>query len=198
MNLVSYLGTNTPLTLSNTGNQEVVAMIARDTLEAGVTDEMVLDYLKEETQNPELLMKQILFYDTEAEIMGGFEILREVEDQDLLKHFSTSYVYETTDFPVWEPIEDDPDLESYPQEQIVQYKQMMDEARAVNKAQQEGFLKILTTCLTETDKVELYTCDSTKAKEQEKNRRLEKWATIQQNKRLLDSQEQEFLLIEKD
>lgn len=198
MNLVSYLGTNTPLTLSNTGNQEVVAMIARDTLEAGVTDEMVLDYLKEETQNPELLMKQILFYDTEAEIMGGFEILREVEDQDLLKHFSTSYVYETTDFPVWEPIEDDPDLESYPQEQIVQYKQMMDEARAVNKAQQEGFLKILTTCLTETDKVELYTCDSTKAKEREKNRRLEKWATIQQNKRLLDSQEQEFLLIEKD
>ncbi|ANZ99816.1 hypothetical protein CKN82_07180 [Carnobacterium divergens] len=198
MNLVSYLGTNTPLTLSNTGNQEVVAMIARDTLEAGVTDEMVLDYLKEETQNPELTMKQILFYDTEAEIMGGFEILREVEDQDLLKHFSTSYVYETTDFPVWEPIEDDPDLESYPQEQIVQYKQMMDEARAVNKAQQEGFLKILTTCLTETDKVELYTCDSTKAKEREKNRRLEKWATIQQNKRLLDSQEQEFLLIEKD
>ncbi|TFJ40183.1 hypothetical protein CKN73_07625 [Carnobacterium divergens] len=198
MNLVSYLGTNTPLTLSNTGNQEVVAMIARDTLEAGVTDEMVLDYLKEETQNPELLMKQILFYDTEAEIMGGFEILREVEDQDLLKHFSTSYVYETTDFPVWEPIEDDPDLESYPQEQIVQYKQMMDEARAVNKAQQEGFLKILTTCLTETDKVELYTCDSTKAKEREKNRRLEKLATIQQNKRLLDSQEQEFLLIEKD
>ncbi|MDT1957911.1 hypothetical protein MX629_05685 [Carnobacterium divergens] len=198
MNLVSYLGTNTPLTLSNTGNQEVVAMIARDTLEAGVTDEMVLDYLKEETQNPELLMKQILFYDTEAEIMGGFEILREVEDQDLLKHFSTSYVYETTDFPVWEPIEDDPDLESYPQEQIVQYKQMMDEARAVNKVQQEGFLKILTTCLTETDKVELYTCDSTKAKEREKNRRLEKWATIQQNKRLLDSQEQEFLLIEKD
>ncbi|KRN54186.1 hypothetical protein [Carnobacterium divergens] len=198
MNLVSYLGTNTPLTLSNTGNQEVVAMIARDTLEAGVTDEMVLDYLKEETQNPELLMKQILFYDTEAEIMGGFEILREVEDQDLLKHFSTSYVYETTDFPVWEPIEDDPDLESYPQEQIVQYKQMMDEARAVNKAQQEGFLKILTTCLTETDKVELYTCDLTKAKEREKNRRLEKWATIQQNKRLLDSQEQEFLLIEKD
>lgn len=168
MNLVSYLGTNTPLTLSNTGNQEVVAMIARDTLEAGVTDEMVLDYLKEETQNPELTMKQILFYDTEAEIMGGFEILREVEDQDLLKHFSTSYVYETTDFPVWEPIEDDPDLESYPQEQIVQYKQMMDEARAVNKAQQEGFLKILTTCLTETDKVELYTCDSTKAKEREK------------------------------
>lgn len=74
MNLVSYLGTNTPLTLSNTGNQEVVAMIARDTLEAGVTDEMVLDYLKEETQNPELTMKQILFYDTEAEIMGGFEI----------------------------------------------------------------------------------------------------------------------------
>ncbi|MDT2010663.1 hypothetical protein [Carnobacterium divergens] len=198
MNLVSYLGTNTPLTLSNTGNQEVVAMIARDTLEAGVTDEMVLDYLKEETQNPELTMKQILFYDTEAEIIGGFEILREVEDQDLLKHFSTSYVYETTDFPVWEPIEDDPDLESYPQEQIVQYKQMMDEARAVNKAQQEGFLKILTTCLTETDKVELYTCDSTKAKEREKNRRLEKWATIQQNKRLLDSQEQEFLLIEKD
>ena len=198
MNVVSYLGTNTPLTLSNTGNQEVVAMIARDTLEAGVNDEMVLDYLKEETQNPELTMKQILFYDTEAEIMGGFEILREVEDQDLLKHFSTSYVYETTDFPVWEPIEDDPDLESYPQEQIVQYKQMMDEARAVNKAQQEGFLKILTTCLTETDKVELYTCDSTKAKEREKNRRLEKWATIQQNKRLLDSQEQEFLLIEKD
>ncbi|MCO6017911.1 hypothetical protein CKN86_07735 [Carnobacterium divergens] len=198
MNVVSYLGTNTPLTLSNTGNQEVVAMIARDTLEAGVTDEMVLDYLKEETQNPELTMKQILFYDTEAEIMGGFEILREVEDQDLLKHFSTSYVYETTDFPVWEPIEDDPDLESYPQEQIVQYKQMMDEARAVNKAQQVGFLKILTKCFTETDKVEFYTCDSTKTKEREKNRRLEKWATIQQNKRLLDSQEQEFLLIEKE
>lgn len=198
MNLVSYLGTNTPLTLSNTGNQEVVAMIARDTLEAGITDEMVLDYLKEETQNPELTMKQILFYDTEAEIMGGFEILNEVVDQDVLKHFSTSYVYETTDFPVWEPIEDDPELESYPQEQIIQYKQMMDEARAVNKAQQNGFMKIITNCLTKTDKIELYTCDSSKSKEREKKRRLEKWATIQQNKRLLDSQEQEFLLIEKD
>ncbi|MGX7417747.1 hypothetical protein ACWOFR_02965 [Carnobacterium gallinarum] len=198
MSLYAYIGTEKELTVATPQNEAIVAMIARDTLDKGVTDDMVLSYLQAQLDDETITLDQIAFYDTEKEIVGGFELLNLAESSLIKKHFTTNYVYECSDFPVWEPIENDTESASeYSVQQVEQYEQMMDEARMVNQVQQEGLMAILETCFATTDKVELYACWAGDEEEREANRRIEKWAIVQTNPLLLDLAEKEFLVIEK-
>lgn len=198
MSLYAYIGVEKELSIAEPQNEAIVAMIARDTLDRGVTDEMVLSYLQEQLQDDTITLDQIAFFDTEKEIVGSFDVLQEASSDEIKKHFTTKYVYECSDFPVWEPIENDTESASeYSVQQVEQYEQMMDEARAVNKVQQDGMMRVLTECFKDTDKVELYACWAGEENTRESNRRVEKWPIIQKNPLLLDLAEKEFLVIEK-
>lgn len=198
MSLYSYIGTKKKMPVAEPPAENIVAMIARDTLDKGVTDEMVLSYLQNQTGDDSLTLDQIAFFDTEKEIVGGFEILNLTNSTDIKKHFTTKFVYECSDFPVWEPIENETNTgDKYTFEQITQYQQMMDEARAVNAVQQTSFMDVLEKCFEDTDKVELYTCWMGEEGVREAQRRVEKWDIVKANPLLLDLGEKEFLVIEK-
>lgn len=198
MSLYSYIGTEKKMPVAEPPAENIVAMIARDTLDKGVTDEMVLSYLQNQTGDDSLTLDQIAFFDTEKEIVGGFEILNLTNSTDKKKHFTTKFVYECSDFPVWEPIENETNTgDKYTFEQITQYQQMMDEARAVNAVQQTSFMDVLEKCFEDTDKVELYTCWMGEEGVREAQRRVEKWDIVKANPLLLDLGEKEFLVIEK-
>ncbi|WP_413517139.1 hypothetical protein [Carnobacterium maltaromaticum] len=198
MSLYSYIGTEKKMPVAESPAENIVAMIARDTLDKGVTDEMVLSYLQNQTGDDSLTLDQIAFFDTEKEIVGGFEILNLTNSTDIKKHFTTKFVYECSDFPVWEPIENETNTgDEYTFEQITQYQQMMDEARAVNAVQQTSFMDVLEKCFEDTDKVELYTCWMGEEGVREAQRRVEKWDIVKANPLLLDLGEKEFLVIEK-
>jgi hypothetical protein len=159
MSLYSYIGTEVLIDTRQSEDTNIVALIARDTLEAGVTDEMVLDYIRIQTNNDAVTIDQIKFYDKEVEIVGTFEVLELVKSGDILEQFSTPYVYQTTDFPVWEPIENDTVVpEGFTTKDVEDYYKMMDEARAVNDSQQKGFLSFLTSYFKDSTKIELYSC----------------------------------------
>ncbi|WP_414840228.1 hypothetical protein [Carnobacterium sp. TMP28] len=196
MSLYSYIGVEKKLAIRPPQDPNIVALIARDTLDAGVTDEMVLSYLRTQTDNEALTMNQIVFYDKEAEIVGTFEILELVESGDILKHFGTPYVYQTTDFPVWEPIENDTVVpDGFTTKDVADYYKMMDEARSVNDTQQKGFLSFLTTYFKESNKIELYSCWDGDELKKENYRRELNLEVAMKNNLLFDMREKEFIVV---
>lgn len=198
MSLYSYIGTEKQMTTRSPEDPNIVALIARDTLDKGVTDEMVLSYIRTQTNNDTVTMDQINFFDKEAEIVGTFEILERVQSGDILKHFSTSYVYQTTDFPVWEPIEDDTVVpDGFTTKDVADYYKMMDEARAVNDTQKKGFLSILTTYFKDSDVLELYSCWDGEELAEEKFRRTINLKAAQKNQLLFEMREKEFIIVHK-
>ena len=69
MSLYSYIGTEKKMPVAEPPAENIVAMIARDTLDKGVTDEMVLSYLKNQTGDDSLTLDQIAFFDTEKKLL---------------------------------------------------------------------------------------------------------------------------------
>jgi len=198
LTLYSYIGTEEKIVIRAPEDPNVIALIARDTLDAGVTDEMVLSYIRVQTDDDTVTMNQIKFYDKEAEIVGTFEILELVKNGDILKHFSTPYVYKTTDFPVWEPIENDTAIpDGFTLKDVADYHKMMDEARAVNKTQQTGFLSFLTTYFKDSNKIELYSCWDGEELNKEQFRRTISWGVVSKNQLLFEMREKEFIVINK-
>lgn len=198
MTLYSYIGVEKEIPTHAPENTNTVALIARDTLDPGVTDEMVLKYIQNQTQDQTITMDQIEFYDKEAEIVGTFEILEQVQTGVILKHFSSLFVYQTSDFPVWEPIENDSEVpDGFTTENVMEYLKMMDDAREVNATQQQGLMYILNNCFEDTNKVELYSCWDGEEAEREQFRRTIKWEAVKKNPLLLEMREKEFIVIEK-
>lgn len=198
MSLYSYIGTEVLIDTRQSEDTNIVALIARDTLEAGVTDEMVLDYIRIQTNNDAVTIDQIKFYDKEVEIVGTFEVLELVKSGDILEQFSTPYVYQTTDFPVWEPIENDTVVpEGFTTKDVEDYYKMMDEARAVNDSQQKGFLSFLTSYFKDSTKIELYSCWDGDQLNKEQYRRTINFDNAMQNKLLFEMREKEFIRVTK-
>lgn len=198
MSLYSYIGTEVQIESHPLDDTNIVALIARDTLDAGVTDEMVVDYIRAQTNNDAVTIDQIRFYDKEAEIVGTFEVLEIVKSGDILKHFSTPYVYQTTDFPVWEPIENDTVVpDGFTTNDVEDYYKMMDEARAVNDSQQKGFLSFLTSYFKDSNKIELYSCWAGDELNKEQYRRTFSFDSAMRNKVLFEMREKEFISVTK-
>ncbi len=199
MSLYSYIGTEKKIDTRPPEDPNIVALIARDTLDIGVTDEMVLSYIQSQTNNDTVTLDQIKFYDKEAEIVGTFEILELVTSGDILKHFSTPYVYQTTDFPVWEPIENDTVVpDGFTTKDVSDYYKMMDEARDVNGTQQTGFLSFLKTYFKDSDRIELYSCWDGDELKKEQYRRTINMEVAMKNKLLFEMREKEFIIVTND
>lgn len=198
MSLYSYIGTEKQIVTRPPEDPNIVALIARDTLDNGVTDEIVLSYIQAQTNNDTVTMEQIKFYDKETDIVGTFEILELVTSGDILKHFSTPYVYQTTDFPVWEPIENDTVVpDGFTTKDVADYYKMMDEARAVNKTQQTGFLSFLKTYFKDSDKIELYSCWVGDELMKEQYQGTISVEVAMKNKILFEMREKEFITVKK-